>query len=139
MSPEILTLYRKWYGKKTTCGELVHNNTRIAWTLEDVVRPVGVKVYGETAIPAGRYLLELTMSNRFKRILPAIQNVKDFEGIRIHRGNTDKDTHGCILVGNKISEGYDYIWESAKAEADVIKYIKDHNITHIHVIDTKAT
>jgi hypothetical protein len=43
------------------------------------------------------------MSPKFKRLLPLVLNVKHFTGIRIHRGNTAKDSHGCILPGeNKV-------------------------------------
>jgi len=69
------------------------------WTLEDPVRPDGVKIHGETAIPAGTYVVELTQSPRFKRVLPLLLNVANFVGVRIHTGNSVEDTHGCLLVG----------------------------------------
>ena len=71
------------------------------------------KVYGETAIPTGSYPITLNVqSQRFKHrmaytfckgYLPRLQNVKGFDGILIHIGNTQKDSAGCILVGqNKV-------------------------------------
>ena len=83
----------------TTLGALFIDDHWQCHTLEDIIRPVGEKVYGETAIPAGRYKLVLSMSNRFKRILPEVLAVPEFTGIRIHAGNTAKDTEGCLLLG----------------------------------------
>lgn len=82
-----------------TIGKLYIDGVKFCDTLEDKVRPDGVKVYGETAIPAGTYKVIITWSNRFKRKLPLLLNVPGFDGIRIHPGNTAVDTHGCILVG----------------------------------------
>ena len=82
-----------------TIGTMTIDGAFECYTLEDVVRPHGEKVYGQTAIPAGRYQIKLTMSNRFKIVLPLLENVPNFEGVRIHPGNTAADTDGCILVG----------------------------------------
>lgn len=100
-----LTLTRKWLQTTRTIGELSINGRFFCYTLEDRVRPDGVKVYGETAIPAGRYKVALTYSNRFKQTMPLLLSVPNFEGIRIHSGNTEAHTHGCILVGAKFGEG----------------------------------
>lgn len=94
-----LKLERTWCGAACTIGTMYVDGKAECFTLEDVVRPDGVKVYGETAIPAGVYGVIVTPSNRFKRDLPLVENVPGFEGIRIHPGNTAADTQGCILVG----------------------------------------
>ena len=59
------------------------------------------KVYGKTCIPNGTYTVVLSYSNRFKRVLPELLNVPHFLGIRIHSGNSSKDTEGCIILGTK--------------------------------------
>ena len=83
----------------TTLGSLFIDDHWQCHTLEDVIRPTGEKVHSKTAIPPGRYRLILSMSNRFKKIMPEVLNVPMFTGIRIHSGNTAKDTAGCLLVG----------------------------------------
>ena len=49
-------------------------------------------------IPALCYPVRLTMSPRFKRLLPIVQNVPQRNGIRIHRGTKPQHSTGCILV-----------------------------------------
>lgn len=100
-----LTLERFFFGEKYTIGRLYVNGIYLCDTLEDRFRDLGIekKIYGETAIPAGTYEVRVTWSPKFKRNLPLLLGVPHFEGIRIHRGNTVKDTLGCILVGeNKV-------------------------------------
>ena len=63
------------------------------------------KVYGQTAIPCGSYECVYTYSNRFKKMLPLLKDVPGFDGIRIHSGNSAKDTEGCILVGKNNKKG----------------------------------
>lgn len=84
-----------------TLGKLYIDGVYECETLEDVVRSDGVKIFGETAIPHGLYRLDVTFSPRFKRDLPLLVNVSGFVGVRIHPGNTAKDTEGCILVGRR--------------------------------------
>ena len=86
-----------------TIGRLFVDGLFECYTLEDTVR--SIKIPGETAIPAGKYKLIIDWSNRFKRNLPHILNVPGFEGIRIHSGNTAKDTEGCLLVGQTWAGG----------------------------------
>lgn len=110
-------------GQTCTIGEMLINGERKCFTLEDVVRPDGEKVYGETAIPTGRYRVDITFSNRFQRDMPLLLSVPNFEGIRIHPGNTAVDTHGCILVG--MDRSGDSILNSRVAYTLVFADIRD--------------
>lgn len=64
-----------------------------------------VKVYGETCIPYGTYKVELTYSPKFKKIMPAILDVKGFTGVRMHNGSYTYHSSGCPLVGIKYKDG----------------------------------
>lgn len=108
-----LTLVRTDYTSNSTVGELLVNDEFFCYTLEDMVRQPGEKVWGKTAIPSGAYSVVLAPSPRFKRVLPRLLNVPGFEGILIHKGNDANDTDGCILVGRTKSPNW--VGESAKA------------------------
>ena len=102
-----------------TIGRLLVDGAVYCDTLEDKVRDTNKngkfdngerKEYGETAIPYGGYEVKFTYSPKFSKksaykafikngLMPEICNVPQFTGIRIHGGNTDKDTYGCLLVG----------------------------------------
>lgn len=87
---------------KHNYGELYVDGRLLGQTLEDEDRRLedgGEKVYGQTAIPRGRYKVTITFSNRFQRPMPLVHDVPGFTGIRIHGGNTEADTHGCPLLG----------------------------------------
>lgn len=96
-----LLLDRVEYDKDATIGSLSVDGEPECLVLEDEVRDV--KVPGETAIPPGTYQVMLTWSPRFKRRLPLLVDVPGFDGIRIHTGNTDKNTDGCLLVGESMT------------------------------------
>jgi hypothetical protein len=93
-----LMLFREPSVDGCTIGKLSIDGGFECFTLEDILRD-GPKVADQTAIPPGRYRIVITMSNRFKRMLPQLLDVPGFAGIRIHSGNTSDDTSGCILVG----------------------------------------
>lgn len=102
-----LTLTRDVAGTNCQFGTLTCDGHPFTCdTLEDTVREIigapveSWKIPGETAIPRGRYLVKWTWSNRFQKFTPQVMDVPGFAGIRIHAGNTDKDTEGCILVGH---------------------------------------
>ena len=94
-----ITVYRQSFYPTATAGQLFVDDVYQCDTLEDKVRPDGEKIPGQTAIPYGRYRVVMDYSNRFKKVMPHILDVPMFVGVRIHSGNTDKDTEGCLLVG----------------------------------------
>ena len=108
MKIEIKRLYKT---ENSTIGELKVDGKFECYTLEDKEREVKIKC--ETAIPKGTYKVIINQSNRFKKLLPLLLNVPNFEGVRIHPGNTNHDTEGCILVGRNKSK--DFIGQSRKA------------------------
>lgn len=115
-----IELRRKWKTENSTIGELFINGVYECYTLEDKERPEKAKkVFGKTAIPIGRYEIVINYSNAFKTFLPLLLNVKGFLGIRIHTGNNEHDTLGCILVGSRKAENK--ILNSRAASRDLFK------------------
>lgn len=108
-----LQLQRHTFTDKSTIGSLYVDGVFECYTLEDVVRPEGVKIKGETAIPYDEYEVIIDFSNRFQKPMPHVMNVPMFDGIRIHPGNSDVDTEGCILLGK--SKSVDFIGNSREA------------------------
>ena len=110
-----ITLDRIAKKAKYTIGKLYINDQYFCDTLEDTDRGLtqsmteqqigSKKVYGETAIPTGTYRIIISYSNKFKKQMPLLLNVPGFAGIRIHSGNTEKDSLGCILVGKNKAVG----------------------------------
>lgn len=95
-------LMREVIKDEFTLGRLYQDGVHIAYTCEDCDRELedgGTKVPRETAIPRGLYRLTTSMSARFSMRMPLIENVPDFEGVRIHGGNTHRNTEGCPLIG----------------------------------------
>ena len=92
-----------------TIGRLEdENGKRICDTLEPTWRDYKggeMKIPKKSAIPEGSYRVVVTKSQRFGIYLPLLVGVPGFEGVRIHSGNTNKDTEGCILVGENIQVG----------------------------------
>ena len=110
-----LELYRKYRKNGYTIGLLYANGNFVCNTLEDTDRGLTnamserqiatIKIKGKTAIPTGTYPIIVTYSQRFKKQMPLLCNVKGFEGIRVHSGNIANDTEGCILCGMNTKVG----------------------------------
>lgn len=121
-----LTVIRKFKGQNYTIGNLYINDKYFCDTLEDIDRGLkdsmtpeeitSIKIKGDTCIPTGTYKVVMNVvSSKFSNYakysyaksigarMPRVLNVKGFDGVLIHPGNTTKDTEGCLLVGyNKV-------------------------------------
>ena len=85
-----------------TVGKLYIDGIYICDTIEDRYREIKKKedkIYGVTAIPCGRYPVVLDFSSKYSKIMPHILDVPYFSGIRLHPGNSDEDSLGCLIVG----------------------------------------
>lgn len=119
-----LRIERRWKKETYTIGRLYVNGILWCNSLEDtdrgldqgmtVVAIKARKVKGQTAIPTGTYEVTLTVSPKFAKkswavkydgLVPLVQGVKGFDGVRIHPGNTPEDTLGCILPGRNTIVG----------------------------------
>jgi hypothetical protein len=87
----VLVLVRDTFTETAILGRLFLGGTCICFTLENRSK----------AIPCGVYNVANSRSPKFKRELPLLYGYKVAEsrGIRIHAGNTSKDSSGCVLVG----------------------------------------
>lgn len=116
-----IVLERQPSGISCTIGKLYIDGQFECFTLEDLIREIpgqpveSWKVYGKSAIPSGKYRVIVNMSSRFKRELPLLVDVPGFTGVRIHPGNTDEDTEGCILVGTRVAPHGESIEQSRAA------------------------
>lgn len=106
-----LKLVREYFTPTETLGSLYIDGKFFCYTLEDKDRGLkqsnaladiqARKVKNQTAIPTGTYKVSVTPSNRFKRPMPLIHDVKGFEGVRLHGGNTHLNTEGCPLIARQ--------------------------------------
>ena len=99
-----MTLIREGENPKHNFGQLYIDGIYFGETLEDEDRFLEsdptAKVQDQTAIPRGRYLVTLSLSKRFGKIMPEVHDVPGFSGVRIHGGNSESNTSGCPLLGS---------------------------------------
>lgn len=105
-----LQLFRVRFHETRTVGQLYIDGELFCFTLEDKVREIPGqavekwKVQNETAISAGTYAVTLELSPRFGPDTISLNRVPGFSGVRVHSGNTEHDTEGCIIVGHRLND-----------------------------------
>ena len=127
-----VTLIRKYRKEKYTIGQLYENGVFLCNTMEDRDRGLNnnmsasailkIKVPNETAIPTGTYKIVVSESPKFHRELIEVVGVPGFVGIRVHRGNSERDSSGCILPGINSEKGK--VTDSTKYEELLTKKVK---------------
>lgn len=117
---------RKWKKPDYVIGQMFIDGEYVCDTLEDCDRGLNQsmseitirrdKIYGKTAIPTGRYRIDMdTVSPRFGKVsfykevcdgkVPRIMDVKGFDGVLLHSGNDASDSSGCVLLGQNKAKG----------------------------------
>ena len=129
-----IELVRIAFNSTYTIGKLYVDGKYFSDVLEDVDRGLDSsmteseilekKVKGQTAIPTGHYAINITYSPKYKRMMPLLLDVKGFSGIRIHSGNTAKDTEGCLIVGKNKKVGM--VLESRDTYQRLFKMMEGH-------------
>ena len=121
-----LKITRNYKKSAYTIGNLYVNGEWFCNTCEDKDRGLSStmpleeikkkKIYGETAIPYGRYIVRMDIVSpkyngyewyrkNFGGRMPRLDSVKGFLGILMHPGTTALDSAGCILVGLNKQKG----------------------------------
>ena len=121
-----------------TIGRLEdENGMKICDTLEPIWRNYDggeMKIPRKSAIPEGSYRVVVTKSQRFGKYLPLLVGVPGFEGVRIHAGNTSRDTEGCILVGQNLQVGK-VLWSRITLE-NLMKLIENEKEIYLTIKNT---
>lgn len=138
-----LRLERRYKKADYTIGKLFVDGSYFCDTCEDTDRGIyqgmtvaevkAIKIAGKTAIPCGTYEITMTPSPKFGKVLPLLNDVTGYSGVRIHSGNTAKDTEGCILPGkNNIKGGV----TNSKAACDKLFPLIDEGLKNGRVFIT---
>ncbi len=127
----------------STIGELsvYVNNKEVfnCYTLEDTLRPFGIKVKGSTGMPNCKGKITTRFSPSFKREMlmfytddndtcTVSANGISFKYNYFHGGNTHKNTEGCVLVAHTLN-GNGIYGTVEKELYNLIKPYLDLNVT----------
>lgn len=128
-----LKIIRDTFTENSTIGKLYIDGVYFCETLEDKDRGMNqslslaenkkLKVKGQTCIPYGKYKGIVNMSPAKKRLLPRILNVPAFDGILLHKGNTNADSLGCVLLGT--TRGVDAVYQSTVKEVELLRMMPE--------------
>jgi hypothetical protein len=127
-----LLLIRDTFTKESTIGELFLNGERMCDTLEN---PYINNEKNISCIPEGAYKVRLRLAREsatrdYLHLL--VEDVPNRNWILFHRGNSAKDTSGCILVG--LGSQQDFVQNSTLAMDLLIKEIINLGGTNINLI-----
>lgn len=106
--------------------QVVEDRDRGLYQADDLSYIQSIKVKHETAIPYGSYQIVMSFSQRFQKYLPELLDVPGFSGIRIHAGNTEADSSGCLLPGKRSGNK---VINSTITTANLISQIKKRGKT----------
>ena len=127
-----LLLIRDTFSEKSTIGELFLNGERMCDTLEN---PWQDNQRNISCIPEGEYPVRLRLPREsatrdYLHLL--VEDVENRSYILFHRGNSAKDTSGCILVG--LGSQQDFVSNSVLAMDLLIKEILNLGGENINLI-----
>ena len=127
-----LLLIRDTFTEESTIGELFLNGERMCDTLEN---PYINNERRISCIPAGQYKVRLrtareSASRDYLHLL--VQEVTNRDWILFHRGNSAKDTSGCVLVG--LGSQQNFVQNSRLAMDLLMKEIINLGGTNINLI-----
>lgn len=115
----LLKLIRKQPQGDALRGKLYLNG--VLWT--EVLERRGVEIL------ALWYTVSVTMSPRFKRLLPIVNSVPGRSGIRFHVGTQPKHSSGCILVPDRETEN--------RLTQTLLQAQQRHETIYLEIIDSK--
>jgi hypothetical protein len=127
-----LLIIRDMFTEESTIGELFLNGERMCDTLE---LPYKDNQRNISCIPAGEYKVRLRLPREsatrdYLHLL--VKDVPNRDYVLFHRGNSAKDTRGCVLVG--IGSEQDVVHNSALAMDLLIKEIINLGGENINLI-----
>ena len=127
-----LLIIRDTFTEESTVGELFLNGERMCDTLEN---PYINNERSISCIPEGEYKVRLRLAREsatrdYLHLL--VQDVPNRDWILFHRGNSAKDTSGCVLVG--FASKQDYVKNSTFAMDLLMKEIINLGGTKINLI-----